>query len=111
MTGADFWILIVRILLTTAILVMYGYDWSRVYRKWICEPARNRGANFRALIRSSVLCLIIAVVLIGAVNAAFFDDNETIRFALRFVGYVLIGTALVGGIALVSDWRREEALA
>ena len=107
----DIEILITRVVLTSLILALYAYDLYRVFRKWIREPLRSRGVQFRALIRSSVLCMIIAVVLIGSVNSVIFNDNPMIRDALRFVGYVLIGAALVGGVALVADWRREEALA
>lgn len=107
----DFWVLFTRIILTSAILALYSYDWFRVYAKWSREPKRTRGIQFRSLIRASVLCLIVVVVLINSINVTFFNTNEIVRDILRFVSYVLIGTALVGGIALVADWRREEATA
>lgn len=103
-----FEILVARVVLMAVMLALYGYDWFRLLDMWIDAHERRRGSTFRALIKSSVLVVLILVVLIGSINAAFFNENEVLREAARFIGYVLTGVAFVGGIALVWDWRQND---
>lgn len=97
-------ILIIRVGVSGVILALYAYDFIRVFDQWRDNNDRRRGSSFRALIKSLNLTLGLLIIFIGAVTSAFFSDDPFIRDALRFSGYVLLGSLLVGGIALVYSW-------
>ena len=104
----EFELLLARVVLVGLMLALYGYDWYRLLDMWLDAKDRRRGSTFRALIKSSVLVVLILVVFLGSVNSAFFNDNPMLRDGLRFAGYVLTGVAFVGGIALAWDWLQYD---
>ncbi len=105
----DFYVLMGRTLVSAALVLLYGYDFLRVVDAWRdVKERRRRSGQFRAVIKSSVLMLGLFIIFVNAINATFFSQNETVRDALRFLTYILLGTLLVGGVALVSSWQREE---
>jgi undecaprenyl pyrophosphate phosphatase UppP len=101
-------ILLIRVVVSAAILALYAYDLVRVFDHWLEGTDRRRGSSFRALIKSVNLNLGLAIIFLGAITSAFFADDPAIRDGLRFAGYVLLGTLLVGGIALVGSWLRDS---
>ncbi len=101
-------ILLIRVLVSGAILVMYAYDLVRVFDQWRDLSDRRRGSSFRAVIKSVNLNLGLLIIFIGALTSAFFSDDVVIRDALRFSGYVLLGTLMVGGIALCYSWMAGD---
>lgn len=101
-------VLLIRVLLSGVILAMYAYDLVRVFDQWRDETDRRRGSSFRAVVKSLNLNLGLWIIFLGAVTSAFFANDPAIRDGLRFAGYVLLGTLLVGGIALVYSWRTDR---
>lgn len=107
----DFPTLVVRVVVTGIILVLYVYDLVKTFNHWRDGDRRYSG-SFRGLIKSVNLTVGLMIIFIGAVTAAFFSNDPFIRDLLRFLGYVLLGTLLVGGIALTYSWwsdRRHSA--
>lgn len=105
----DYPILVARVLVTGIILILYLYDLVKVFDHWREGTDRRRGSTFRALIKSINLTLGLVIIFTGAVTAAFFSQDAFVRDALRMLGYVLLGSLLVGGMALVGSWWRGEA--
>lgn len=105
----DYDVLLIRVGVSAVILALYAYDFARVFDQWREGTDRRRGSSFRALIKSLNLTLGLTIIFLGAVTAAFFSSSPVIRDALRFSGYVLLGTLLVGGLALVYSWVNGDA--
>ena len=101
-------ILLIRVLVSGAILVLYAYDLVRVVDQWRDLTDRRKGSSLRAVIKSLNLNIGLWIIFLGSLTAAFFADSPAIRDALRFSGYVLLGSLLVGGIALVYSWLAGE---
>jgi undecaprenyl pyrophosphate phosphatase UppP len=101
-------VLLIRVLVSGAILVLYAYDLVRVFDQWRDNRDRRKGSSFRAVVKSVNLNLGLLIIFIGAITSAFFADDPVIRDALRFSGYVLLGSLMVGGIALVYSWMGEK---
>jgi undecaprenyl pyrophosphate phosphatase UppP len=101
-------VLLIRVAVSSVILALYAYDFVRVFDQWRDLTDRRRGSSFRALIKSLNLTLGLTIIFLGAITSAFFADDPTIRDGLRFAGYVLLGTLLVGGIALVYSWVQGD---
>lgn len=97
--------LLARVVITGILLALYAYDFLHVLDAWRDQRDWSEQASLRALIKSGILVFGIAVIFIGAVNAAFFLNDPVVRDALRFAGNVLLGVLLVGGIALVTSWE------
>jgi undecaprenyl pyrophosphate phosphatase UppP len=93
-------VLLIRVLVSGAILVLYAYDLVRVFDQWRDNRDRRKGSSFRAVVKSVNLNLGLLII--------FFADDPVIRDALRFSGYVLLGSLMVGGIALVYSWMGEK---
>lgn len=104
----DYDVLLVRVLVSAAILALYAYDFIRVFDQWRDNSDRRRGSSFRALVKSLNLTLGLLIIFLGAITSAFFSGTPEIRDALRFSGYVLLGTLLVGGLALVYSWMAGD---
>ena len=104
----SFDVLLIRVLVSGVILTLYAYDFVRVFDQWRDISDRRKGSSFRALIKSLNLTLGLLIIFIGALTSAFFSDDPVIRDALRFSGYVLLGSLLVGGIALVYSWMAGD---
>ena len=103
----DYPILIGRLALATVIWGLYTYDFVKAFDVWL-DGNDRRGSDLRAVIRSFNLSLGLLIIVLGAVTAAFFSNFPVIRDALRFSGYVLLGTLFVGGIALAYSWWHER---
>ena len=80
----------------------------RVVDQWRDLTDRRKGSSFRAVVKSVNLNLGLWIIFIGAVTSAFFADDTVIRDALRFSGYVLLGSLMVGGIALCYSWMAGD---
>jgi hypothetical protein len=104
----DFLLFLTRAVVTGVMLFTYGYDWVRVLDQYRDPHDRRRASTFRALIKSSVLTVLILVVFLGSVNGAFFQDNPEVASALRWAAWILTVSAFIGGFALVTSWKREE---
>jgi hypothetical protein len=107
--GPDWWLLLARAVVASALLFLYAYDFTRVLDAWRDPNDRRHGSSFRALIKSSCLVLGMLSIFVGALNAAFFNDSPLIREGLRAFGYVLLGILLVGGLGLMMSWRRSDS--
>lgn len=103
-TLPDYPILLMRVLVSGIILALYLYDLARVFSSWRSGTDRRAGSGFRALIKSINLNLGLIIIFLGAVTSAFFANDPFVRDVLRSLGYVLLGSLLVGGIALVASW-------
>lgn len=104
----DYPILIGRVILSTILLGLYAFDLLNVFDRWIDGKDRRKGSDLRALVKSINLNLGLLIILLGAVTQAFFNDNPLVRDILRWLGYTLLGTLLVGGIALAYSWIEER---
>lgn len=103
----DFTTLVIRVVVTGAILILFSYDLAKTFNHWRDGDRRYSG-SFRGLIKSVNLTIGLLIIFIGAVTAAFFADDPFLRDLLRFLGYILLGTLLVGGIALTYSWFQEK---
>jgi hypothetical protein len=66
-----------------------------------------RGGAFRGVVKSLVIVTGLIIIVLNASIGLFFARDEFTADILRFLTYVLLGSLLVGGIALVTSWRRE----
>lgn len=100
-------ILFARVLIGFILLLMYSYNLMKAWDVW---QAKRSWDTARQFIMSFELFFGITLIFIGYVNVAFFAYNTAVTDFLRWVGLLLLGVLLIGGLTLVLSWRKPKGM-